>query len=200
VVEGIIDSYDISVYATASAGGGTVGSYALNPTVTGFDISSSSGLIDFDGTLPAGNVWLTCEAADTNGTTQAPDLIVTVVTNPLGLVDVSVDSIATHTATITSQANAALGTVYVSVTLAAADCDTAAEIISGNGDTAVWYENRDTELILSHYVTGLSPDTQYYYGVVQSYSGENSDIITGSFSTQAEITYTDEGKAPVTRP
>ena len=49
---------------------------------------------------------------------------------------------------------------------------------------------------MSHYATGLSPDTQYYYGVVQSYGGENSDIITGSFSTQAEITYTDEGKAP----
>ena len=198
VAEGVADTYELSDFVTASAGGGTVGSYALTPTVTGFSMNSGSGQITFDGTLPAGNLWLTGEAADTNGTTTAPDIAVTIAVNPLGLVDVSVDSIATQTATITVTAKAAVGTIYASVTLLAADCDTAAEIITPSAST--WDGNKAADLSVSFYVTGLDPDTQYYYGVVQSYGGEDSAVITDTFTTQAEITFTDAGKAPVTRP
>ena len=198
LVEGVSDTYPLSDFVTASAGGGTVGSYALNPTVTGFSMNSGSGQITFDGTLPAGNLWLTGEAADTNGTTTAPDIAVTIAVNPLGLVDVSVGSIATQTATMTVTAKAAVGTIYASVTLLAADCDTAAEIITPSAET--WADSDAADLSVTFFITGLDPDTIYYFGVVQNYSGEDSAVITDTFTTQAEITFTDEGKAPVTRP
>lgn len=174
--------------------------FALNPAVPGFTVQENApdaGVITYNGTVAAGVLWLAVDATDDNGTTTSPKIAVTIAANQLLLSNPRATSITQTTATLTIDALTATGDIYAAIR-DSGPYTAAADVKSGVG--ADWGQDKPAALSTQFYPAGLVADQLYYFGLVQSDGGDDSNLITGTFTTQSNISYTETGKAPTVRP
>ena len=202
VTAGTADTLDLNDYTTGSTSPEDITAWALDPLATGFSLHATTGVLTYDGTITVpGTIYLYPTATDANGTTRpAGPLPVIITEDTLQLLSADVTGIGQTEALVVVHILNALGSVYASITDDPDDCDTSSEIQDGAGDTAEWYGGKVAALQTSFMASGLTADSTLYYGIVQTDDGEDSNIITGSFSTQAPPTETLLGKSPVRRP